>query len=166
MSDDNNLLAFFPSSADDDRHMLARRVARKWLTEQEALCEIPHEEWSHEIWREILTALIEHQVHLMDELEIAHCAGREMFVELKRKDGEGLRRIKGRTKTKAHEYVKDFVEREHEGYQSHLQLARDLRAKGGLACEVVVETLNKWVLKYWKENERPVKRGRPKNTAD
>lgn len=165
MSDDNNLLGFFPSSADDDRRMLARRVARKWLTEQEALCEIPHEQWKVEAWREVLTALIERQIHLMDELEVAHCVGREMFDELKLKDGEGLRRIKGRADTKAREYVKGFVAQEHEGYESHLQVHRDILQKG-LAQDWTEEKLLEWVREEWKAQGREVRRGRPKNRVD
>lgn len=162
MTENTNLLGAIPSGEDDEPRLLARRVAKKLLKQQEGVRKIPHEQWSPETWREILTTLLESHIKLMNELDVAHCAGREMFVELKRKDGEVIRRIGGRADIKAREYVRDFVAEEHAGYESHLQLHRDIMRKDGLHQDFIKETVLKWVRGAWKEQGRDVHPGRPK----
>lgn len=161
MTEGTNRLGAIHSSEDDERLILAGRVAKRLLEQQEEIREIPHEQWSPETWREVLTTLLESQIKLMDELEIAHSVGREMFDELKLKDGEGLRRIKERADVKAREYVKGFVAQEHEGYESHLQVYRDILKKG-LAQDWTEEKLLEWVREEWKAQGREVRHGRPR----
>ncbi|MCQ9373273.1 hypothetical protein NMQ14_03310 [Methyloversatilis sp. XJ19-13] len=162
MTDAKNLPEPLPISVEDERELCARRVARQFLAEQASLRESALEQWEPAVWQELITALLTRQIELMDELQVAHEVGRDMFKELKRKDEEPTSRIKGRADVIARQNVRDFTAEEHEGYDSHLQVFRDIRLKDGPSQKYSDEKVLEWVRTEWKKQGRKVTAGRPR----
>jgi hypothetical protein len=162
MADAKNLLDSLPLSVEDERELCARRVARQFLAEQASLRESAPEQWESAVWQELITALLTRQIELMDELQVAHEVGRDMFKELKRKDEEPTRRIQGRADVIARKHVEDFIAEEHEGYGSHLQAHRDIMMKDGPHKKYSEEKVLEWGRTKWKRLGREVTAGRPR----